>query len=185
MLTLVSFLISCLSFCYLLEDYFLAIAWCIVIWSGTIILYTLRRTRLEKERVAPLHHNIHLFVRSAGQVITLAIFTFLDGYLKSKERVFSITLCASFFLHLVFGMVIFRIREDMEVAMGFLTAGFILFFESCADAWEALLLVSVSYILACTKSFLIDRKGIEYIVEGKGKKRGNHGTATREVKRKI
>nr|VDD22142.1 unnamed protein product [Brassica oleracea] len=55
MLTLVSFLISCLSFCYLLEeetleDYFLAIAWCIVIWSGTIILYTLRRTRLEKER---------------------------------------------------------------------------------------------------------------------------------------
>lgn len=107
-----------------------------------------------------MNHNIHLLKKSVGQVITLALFTYMEGHLKNQTRFLCIAMCTSFFVYMVFAMVILRIKEDFDISMGFLAAGYTLFFESSANGWEVLILVLVTYFLAAMKNFLIFGRGL-------------------------
>ncbi|CAA7025302.1 unnamed protein product [Microthlaspi erraticum] len=103
-------------------------------------------------------HNLNILLKSVGQVLCLSLFTFLDGYLEKPPIGLVIGFCVGAYMHLLLVMVFLRIKEDMDLVGGFVSAGFGLFFK-IAIGWENKVpLCLVTAILVCLKNFLIGGK---------------------------
>lgn len=145
----------------------------IALWAGFCILYGWGKcTDPGEDKEDPVNLNLHMLKKSLGQVVTLGLFTYLDKYLLAQGIWVAIIVCVGLYLHIVFLLVLFRVREDFDCTGGCLAAGFGVFYKFLEDRLgnkfskeklgKLVVLALVTVLLSCLKNYLIGGRGVAY-----------------------